>query len=131
MNNQEIEIIVLCIIDMIRQSIIQMNQDIPDSGQWNEEEGGAAWLDNELYAFHRMINYSMMMPLMRNQLPWGNLHSVNEFQEYLSNESSEYLNVFHQFIQNGGTASEEWNSFIEQNNIVVQNEQNYPSTSSA
>lgn len=96
------------IIDTLRQSMLAMNQDDPHSLPWDEQEEGAASLDNEIYAFRRLP----MAPESIRQT-FDSIRTVEGFRRALIRESLPFLTDLYSFISAGGTGSEEWETFLQ------------------
>lgn len=98
------DLIIKQIVDLTRADILTdiqycEAQNIAHEG-WNEEESGAAWLDNEIHAYSQMSG-----TILSRRCAWENLHSVNDIVQELSLESDEYLRGLLHFTRNGGSAN--------------------------
>lgn len=67
------------IISHVRSIILEQMSDMPDMSPWNEHEGGAAWLDNELsFATDFLVQVKPVQ-----SIDWSVYHSVNEVMRKL------------------------------------------------
>lgn len=94
------EILTNEIISHVRCTILDQMSGMPDMDPWNEQEGGAAWLDNELgFATDFLVQ---VKPVQR--IDWGIYHSVNEVKRKLiSLQTDELRFIKYVAVTLGGT----------------------------
>ncbi len=66
------------IISYVRRVICAQKKYLIKESQWNEEEGGAGWLDNEISLATDILTKLTSIPYS-----WSDLHSVKEFETKL------------------------------------------------
>ncbi len=95
------------VVDFIREEIIEMLNDIPDGDPWDEEDGGAGWLENEVgmaTEFLEKIKPSVVYPR------WNTCETVQIFQDkmatLISDSDLEFIRFF--VVQMGGTGEREF-----------------------
>ena len=95
------------ILEVLRNNILSQEQTVDPScyiDRWNEDEGGAAWVDNEFGIFDEM-----------NSLPgdkWITFKSIDQVKHVLIQKDVDYLQQLLQFMKNGGTGSPESDLFF-------------------
>jgi len=96
----ENEILTNEIISSVRCAILNQMKNMPGMDPWNEHEGGAGWLDNEI---------SMAIDLLAkikdfDPINWSIYHSVDEIKCRLMMLSIDDLRfIKHVIVVNGGT----------------------------
>lgn len=87
------------LVSTVRQSILN-GAEGPDCDPWDEEEGGAGWLENEIGFFDQFWTGNT-----RDDFCYP-FKTVEEWVEYLSKKPESYLETCLKFIQKGGTNME-------------------------
>ena len=64
------------IIDHVRDRVVDAIRDDPDADPWNELDGGAAWLDNELTLAKDIFN--VVQPRYRLEFPLTSVPDVRQ-----------------------------------------------------
>lgn len=99
----ENEILVNEIISHVRSTMLRQMVEMPDMDPWNENEGGAAWLDNELSIATDFL--SQLKPDVRYD--WSIYHSVNEVKRkliYCPNDDLQFIK--HVVVTLGGSQND-------------------------
>jgi uncharacterized protein YlxP (DUF503 family) len=91
--------IVRNIVNFIRNKIV-MDNEIQDEDGWDENDGGVAWISNEIEFIEEYLDYEISNI--------GDFNNVEECINYLSNKDFKYLNDIYNCIINGGTDNEEY-----------------------
>ena len=88
------------IISYVRSTILHQMTSNPDMDPWNEDEDGAAWLDNELsLATDLLVKIKEVDPI-----DWSIYHSVNEVKRRLVMMPINDLRfIKHVVVTHGGT----------------------------
>jgi hypothetical protein len=93
------------IVANLRTNVLQEIAGIPDADPWDEEENGAAWLENELALFDEL--YHLMYPRYQPR-NWRKSHTVAEFVPVLEGCSGPYLLELRKFAHYGGSSNPEF-----------------------
>ena len=67
------------IVNYVRNNVIEMNKYYPESDKWDEFEGGAGWLYNEVDIPSRLIN--KIYPNLK--YVWHHIKDVKQFKDAL------------------------------------------------
>lgn len=100
-----VETLVEKIIQLVRETVMESIADCPNADPWDEQAGGAAWLDNEV---------SMAIDLLQTIRPsavfpdWCRCVTVPLFQEALQTLSRADLSFILCVIEMGGSSNPEF-----------------------
>lgn len=93
------------IVGIIRETIKENQADWgPDADHWNEEEGGAGWLDNEVGMALEILG---KLNKKSYQTSFEGFDTVEDFQERLSSFSLDELKFIKYFVEQGGSDQDE------------------------
>lgn len=105
------------IVNSIREKINEDLIDFPEGDPWDEEEGGAAWLDNEVGMATEFLQ--RLNPLI--EYPnWNIYHTVQDFQDEmmtLSEYDLEFIRFF--IVEMGGSSEIEFFDLREKSNKEI------------